>query len=134
MNTTPYSRFHSKVLPKFADTICMFFYNLRALGLFVVAQFCVIVLTRNYQRSKLGYRSKIHKTLRRNNCKNIRLRTETGNRLRLGLCIMEHLNVLEYSGFISNPEYLIPFGNTLLGAKWADRVEVWNAIRDHTTC
>jgi len=36
----------------------------------------------------------------------------------LGMCIMEHLEVLEYSGiFISNPEYRILFRNNLLGAK-----------------
>jgi len=45
--------------------------------------------------------------------------------LGVGMCIMEHLEVLEYSGiFISNPEYRILFRNNLLGAKWADRPEV----------
>jgi len=46
----------------------------------------------------------------------------------IGMCIMEHLEVLEYAGiFISNPEYRILFRNNSLGAKWADRAEVWNA-------
>jgi len=36
----------------------------------------------------------------------------------LGMCIMEHLEVPEYSGiFISNPEYRILFQTNLLGAK-----------------
>ena len=41
--------------------------------------------------------------------------------LQLGMCIMEHSEVPEYSGiFISNPEYQILFRNNLLGAKRAD--------------
>jgi len=43
----------------------------------------------------------------------------------VGMCIVEHLEVLEYSGiFISNPEYRILFRNNLLRAKWPDRAEV----------
>jgi len=43
----------------------------------------------------------------------------------LGMCIMEHLEVLEYSGiFVLNPEYRILFRNDFSGAKWADRAEV----------
>jgi len=48
--------------------------------------------------------------------------------LKLGMCIMEHLEVLEYSGiFISNPEHRILFRNNLFGAKWAVCAEVCNA-------
>ena len=53
----------------------------------------------------------------------------------LGMCILEHLEVLEHSGiFISNPEYRILFRNNLLGEKWADRAEVSTPISDHVTC
>jgi len=41
------------------------------------------------------------------------------------MCIMEYIEVPEYSGILSsNPEYRILFRNNLLGAKWADRTEV----------
>jgi len=41
------------------------------------------------------------------------------------MCIMEHLEVPEYSWiFISNPEYRILFQNNLLGANVADRTDV----------
>jgi len=48
------------------------------------------------------------------------MRSETtySARLGVGMFIMEHLEVLEYSGvFISNPEYRILIRNNLLGAK-----------------
>jgi len=44
------------------------------------------------------------------------------------MCVIEHLEVLEYSGiFILNPEYRILFWNSLLAVKWADRPEFENA-------
>ena len=40
------------------------------------------------------------------------------------MCIVEHLEVLEYARiFILKPEYRILFRNNLLGAKWAERSE-----------
>ena len=42
----------------------------------------------------------------------------------LGMCIMEHLDVLEYSGIYFDSWNQILFWNNLLGAKRADRTEV----------
>jgi len=57
-NSTSYSCFQTNVLAKFFDTICIFFY---------IHSPYFIALNINYHRSKLGYRRKLHSTLRHNN-------------------------------------------------------------------
>jgi len=57
---TSYSCFQANVLAKFVDIICIFV-STHSLNL------CVIELNINYPYSRLGYRKKIHSTLRHSN-------------------------------------------------------------------